>query len=70
VKLQFGAPKEVAATDDDGDLDTGPDDLGNLACQAGNNVWIDADLPATEDLSGQLEQYSLVRTGHGTSGDG
>ena len=52
---QFGAAEEVAAADDDRDLDVG-NGGGDLLGHAADGVRVDAELAAAEDLAGELQQ--------------
>ena len=60
--LELGAAEEVAAADDDRDLDAGcarPSAISRAI--ALHDVGVDADLAAAEHLTGELEQDALVR---------
>ena len=52
---ELGTAEEVAAADDDGDLDA-IDRFGDLAGDLADHVGVDAQLSAAERLSGQLQQ--------------
>ena len=55
------AAEDVAAADDDGDLDARVVDRADLVGQAGRNGGIDAELLAAhEGLAGKLEEHALV----------
>ena len=54
---QFGAAEEVAAADDDRDLDVG-DGGGDLLGDAADGVRVDAQLAAAEDLAGKFQKYA------------
>ena len=57
---QLGTTEEVAAADDDRDLDAGVDDLGDLAGDRGDDDRVDADLAAAEHLTRELEQHPAI----------
>ena len=54
--LEFGAAEEVAAADDDGHLHALPYGRDDLLGDAADHMGVDADLAATERLTGQFEQ--------------
>jgi hypothetical protein len=58
--LELGTPEEVAASEDERDLDVLPRCRGDLLRDAVDDVRVDADPPATEGLTGQLEQDPVV----------
>ena len=59
--VQLGTPEEVAAADDDRDLDTVRHHIGDLAGDRVDDVGVHPELPTAEDLTGQLEDYPGVR---------
>jgi hypothetical protein len=56
--LQLGAPEEVAASDDDCNLHPATHHVGNLTGQQVDDVRVDPELAAAEDLTGELEQHA------------
>ena len=62
--LQLRAAEEVAAADDYGYLDLHLDHDPDLLGQSGDDIGVDADLAATEDLTRELQHHALVRTTH------
>ena len=52
---KFGAAEEVAAADDDADLDV-LDRGGDFAGDRSHDIRVDADPTAAEDLTGEFEQ--------------
>ena len=58
--LQLGAAEEVAAADDDRDLDAAADDLGDLTGDLVDHDRVDPDLAAAEHLARQLQEHPLV----------
>jgi hypothetical protein len=56
----LGAAEEVAAAHDDGDLRAGLHHVADLPGDVGDDVEVEADRAAAEDLAGQLEQDPLV----------
>ena len=68
--LQLGAAEEVAAADDDGDLDALVDRLGDLAGDRRARRRGRARPAAAEDLAGELEQHPAAGGRGGRSGWG
>ena len=58
--LQLRAAEEVATADDDGDLHATAHHLRDLAGHLGDDVGVQADRPAAEHLTAELEQYAGV----------
>src|SRR5205085_12511848 len=67
--LQLGAPEEVAAADDDGNLRTARDDLGDLPGHRLDDRRIDPDGTTAEHLAAELEEHS-AEAGAGAVGAG
>ena len=64
---EFGSAEEVAAADDDADLDI-LGGGGDLTGDCGHDVGIDADLASAEDLAGELEQNTAAMSAHRSAG--
>ncbi|MPM96212.1 hypothetical protein SDC9_143370 [bioreactor metagenome] len=52
---QFRTPEEVAATDDDGNLDSGPVGVSDLLGHLGDHIGVQPDFAAAEHLPGQFQ---------------